>query len=546
MSHTIHFTSHERLATGSAFFLDYLKAPEKISSFFPNFDAGTLSVESLVASAPAIAAQHRRSPDLVAALHEQNVVWGAQPATLKNIALLAHPDAVAVVGGQQAGLFGGAALSVHKAITILRLAEEMTKAGVAAVPIFWMASEDHDFAEVSRTAVLARDGARAELRYESDVQGNPSVGAITLGADVARLHDELADLLPETEFTPHLLTTLRECYREGTGWCDAFAAWMLKLFSRFGLVTVDPRHPKLKRLAAEIYGRTISHADEIARRVATRSRELEAAGYHAQVAVTERSFPLFVEIAAGRSALTRDENKFQVKNAAERFTDVELLTMSENAPERLSPNALLRSVVQDALFPTVAHVVGPAEIAYLAQSQPIYDLFDMASPVRWHRSSVTLVESRHVKTFEKHGLQFEDVLAGESALVRRIIAESPSGATLATFADVKANMNAQLDRLQAALRASDPPLADALERGREKTLHQIDGLETRFVANRAQSEDAMRRQIERATTSLYPRRVPQERDINILTFLARYGESLIDRLHAEMRLDPARHQWMTI
>lgn len=547
MNTTLKQTPLTELPGATALFADYLAAPERLAAFFSGFDAATLTVEHLAARAGGIALEHAHRDALCGVLAEQNLKWSAGEATLDAVARLREPGAVAVVGGQQVGLFGGAALSIYKAATTIQLANELTKKGAAAVPVFWMATEDHDFDEIAKTAVIGRDGGRVEIAVPSTNERKPSVGALNFGPELEAALETLAAALPETEFTPDLLADLRAGYREGAGWGDAFAAWMLKLFSRFGLIVVDPRDARLKRMTADITRAAIERAGDLAHALVNRSQELVAADYHAQVAIAPNSTLLFLEIDGSRVSLARDGADFIAKNdPTRRFSVADLLAIADDDPLRLSPNALLRPVVQDRLFPTVAQILGPAEIAYLAQSQVLYDALDLVAPVRWHRSSVTIVEARHAKTLEKYGFTLTDPLAGAAELVRRAVLDSPAGATVKTFTEAKAAFNAHLDILHASLAASDPPLADALQRGRDKILNQIDGLENRFVANRAQAEEAMRRQIERAVTALGPRGALQERDVNFLTFLAKYGPALLDELIETVGPDPRHHQWLTI
>ncbi len=547
MNITLQKTPFTELPGTSALFADYLSAPERLAAFFPGFDAHTVTIENLSAIAPRVAAAHPHRDGLCDTLAEQNLKWGAEAATLDAIERLRDAASVAVVGGQQVGLFGGPALSFHKAVTVIKIADELTKRGTPAVPVFWMATEDHDFEEVAQTAVLSRDGGRVEITVPATGEGKPPVGSLHFSAELEGAFEVLAAALPETEFTPDVLADLRTAYAPGATWGDAFAVRMLKLLSRFGLVVVDPRDERLKHLARPVHQAAIERAEEFATRLGHRSQALAAEGYHAQVAVAEHSTLLFLDIDGTRTSLVRDGEAFVAKNdATRRFSIADLLEIVENDPLRLSPNALLRPVAQDAVFPTVAQVLGPAEIAYLAQSQVIYDALDRPAPVRWHRSGATFIEARHAKTLEKYGFTATDMLAGASELIRRAVLDSPAGATVRTFVEAKAAFNAHLDVLHQSLTASDPPLADALQRGRDKILNQIDGLENRFVANRAQAEEAMRRQIERAVTAIAPRGALQERDLNITTFLARYGPALIEAYFDLVTVDPHHHQWLTI
>ncbi|MBX7218368.1 MAG: bacillithiol biosynthesis cysteine-adding enzyme BshC [Blastocatellia bacterium] len=531
----------------SALLLDYLKAAATLQPFYPDLSPQTLSTENLLELAPRIAAQSFDRATLVEVLTGQNAQWGSSETTQAAIKRLLDERTVAVVGGQQAGLFGGPLLSVYKALTLIRLAQSLTAAGQPTVPVFWIASEDHDFEEVHHTAVLTRDGARAVVRYEGTFATTPPVGALNFGSEVEAALEALKTGLPETEFTPEVLTALNAAYQSGAGWCDAFARWMTHLFTRFGLILVDPRDERLKRLAEPVIAAAVNHAPELAAQIVSRSEALTAAGYHAQVRTDANQSLVFLEIDGTRTALTQNEGRFHPKTESSvSYSAAQLLEIFATEPLRLTPNALLRPIIQDVLFPTVAQVIGPAELAYLAQSQPIYDHLQRVAPVRWVRSGLTLVERRHAKVFEKFHFPLIDVTQGETVLMRRVLTEVLDTGTADLFHETENLFTAQLEKLEQSLERSDPTLAKAMTQTREKIFYQLQHLQTRFLNSRAQAEDATKRQLERAVTALYPAGDKQERDLNLLSFLTKYGMELIDRMHAELVLDAGKHVWLIL
>ncbi|OYT73792.1 MAG: bacillithiol biosynthesis cysteine-adding enzyme BshC [Chloracidobacterium sp. CP2_5A] len=495
----------------------------------------------------AAAARPLDRESLCAALAEQNRRWQAGPATAAAIERLRDPKTVAVVTGQQAGLFGGPALTAWKILTSIRLAEQLQRQGQPAAPVFWIASEDHDFEEARQTTILTRDGKLLAIACRPAFDGQPSVGAIRLDAAATASLAQLSDALPHSDFAPDLLRRLGACYRPGHGWCDAFAMWLHEMFAPFGLIILDPRDARLRALTQSTFESVIDLMPSVMERLLRQARNWRASGKTPQVNIRENATPLFLEIEGRRTALLSDGQSFYPKsNPESRYTSRELLHILRDAPLRITPNALLRPVIQDQLLPTVAQVVGPAEAAYLEQSRLIYEALQLAPPARWPRASVTLVEKRHAKLLSKLALVPEDIFLGSQALLRRAALASADKQALDAFERVKTTIEGELDRLQGALRASDSSLADALHRGREKIFHQISGLEQRFLANQAQRQEALARQLERATDALAPYGKPQERALNLLSFLVKYGPGLIGRVYERIRLDTDEHQWLAV
>ncbi len=483
---------------------------------------------------------------LTSALQTQNLRWQAPTATLSHIARLDEPETVAVVSGQQAGFLGGPTLTVWKILTTIHLAQALEARGCPAVPVFWIASEDHDFEEVRHATILDTNGTPCTLTYPKRPPGQPSVGNIILDDQVETPLQQLEAALPRTEFTADLCQKLSASYAPGSTWCDAFARWLHHLFAPFGVILVDPRDEHLRRLTQPVLETVLHQTPEMTASLVQQAQQYASEGRQPQVKVSPTSTTLFLEVDGSRTALLQDGNRFRLKSAPEKsYTTVDLVHILRQEPLRLTPNALLRPVLQDVLFPTVAQVVGLAEMQYLSQSQIIYDHLGIHAPARWARASVTLLESRHAKTLDKFGLTPESVLLGPQELTRQAMTKLADTGTLDCFREVKATFEAELDRLKQALHESDPSLAEALERGREKIFYQLTGLEQRFLTNQAQRHATMLRQIERATAALAPFGKPQERVLNILSFLVKYGPQLVTHSFHQLDFTTADHQWLS-
>ena len=458
---------------------------------------------------------------------------------------LRDADCIAVVSGQQAGLFTGPLYTIHKALSAIKLAECMSDRGIKSVPVFWIATEDHDFPEVATAEIINRDCVLSNVSVPAEIHpdGIP-VGRVVLDETIEASIQSLLAALPQTEFTDELEKILRAAYRPGQQFGKAFAQLMTTLIGQKGLILLDPLDSELKEVAAPLYAEAARRAHDIATAIINRSRELEAAGYHAQVAPSENSFPLFWHDDKGaRHALTRNAHgKYQTKAGSEEHSADELADWALREPDRFSPNVTLRAVVQDYLLPTVAYYGGAAEIAYFAQTAEVYRILDRPATPILPRASMTLVEKHTWRSLDRYGIRLVDFFGGLDHVLARVVKEYLGKETSRAFDQTTRTFNDELDNLQEQLRRVDPTLADALDTGRRKINYQIDGLRTRF--NRAQvgRDEAVHRQIERAFDLLYPGKSLQERHINITSLLARHGLYVVDWIYDAIDLGSNDHE----
>jgi bacillithiol biosynthesis cysteine-adding enzyme BshC len=534
---TVPFTAIPRT---TALFADYLYAPEKVARFY---DHGWEGVEGLARLAPEIAAAATGRDRLADALAEQNRAFGSSDLALEHVELLRRPDSVAVVTGQQAGLFGGPLFTVYKALTAIRLAAELRDRGVAAVPVFWIASEDHDFDEVNHVTVAGRDARLETIRVEPcGHQPDQPVGNISLCAEIGERVDAFFSALPETVFTDELKRDLAAAYAPGVGFAEAFARLMARLFAPFGVVLLDPLSPALKGLASPTYMAAIERAPEIAEALVARSRELVEAGYHAQVHTSPDMVPIFIMEENRRRAMVRREDRFALKSGERDYTTKELLELARFCPTCMSPNVTLRPAVQDTLLPTVAYVGGPAEVAYFAQLQPVYHLVGRPMPVVVPRASATLVDHESAKTLSRCGIRIEELFEDAEAVMRKLVERSVDASTVELFDETEHDLEANLARLGEALSGVDPTLVDSLEGARQKMLYQLNRLRTRFVHRATERDAALRRKLDALEALLHPHRGLQERELNVYTYLALMGYRLVEDVAAALDPESRGHQ----
>lgn len=535
--------SFERIPHQSRLFLDYLRDPLALRRFFPS---AIRFHHELPQRAPEVLAAHTTDRNVLCdALSEMNVAWGAGAETLANIELLREADCLAVVSGQQAGLFTGPLYTIYKALSAVKLAGCLRQRNTKAVPVFWIATEDHDFPEVATAQFIGRDCRLASVTVPSELhrEGHP-VGHVVLDQSIKEVVDRQIELLPASEFTPDLEALLRDTWKPGRGYGEAFARMMTALLGPHGLIFLDPLDVRLKRLAAPLYASAASRAQEIANALEARSRELEEAGYHAQVLASASSFPLFIHDAEGaRHALTRtDEGKYKTKDSDSAYAAQELADLAAAEPERFSPNVTLRAVVQDHLLPTIAYLGGAAEIAYFAQTAEVYRVLERPVTPILPRSSLTMVERHTGRVLERYGLSLADLLAGPESVLSRVVEEHLGADTAKSFTETEESVNQDLDRLREKLRAIDPTLAEALETGRRKINYQLEGLRSRFHRAQMSRDGTAHRQLQRAFDQLYPEKDLQERHLNISSLLARHGRYVVDWIYNAINLGSEEHQ----
>lgn len=527
----------------SRLFLDYQTEPASLRKYYPN---AVSAVSELAGFAEVVREGQAVDRGAVCeALVEINIACGASKATFENIDRLRNADTVAVLTGQQTGLFSGPLYTIYKALSAVKLAEVLSAEGTPTVPIFWAATEDHDFEEVASTSVIGGDGNAASVSYDAkDRIAESQVGSIVLDANISdAIRDVLADL-PRTEFSDSVEEMISQAWEPGRNFGTAFLVQMAGIFRPFGLVFVDPQNIKLKQLSGPIYREAIRLADEIVPKVAARSRELVADGYHAQVLVEDEYFPLFWQTdGGGRTAIRRtDERTYRSKADKREFATADLIKIAENEPGRLSPGVMLRPVVQDYLFPTICYFGGGAEIAYFAQNSVVYESLGRPVTPVLHRQSFTVIESRHERTLNDLDLKFADLFAGIESFLPALIEKHISPDTARLFANVEERIDGELDRLDHRLSVLDVTLAANLAKRRRKMIYHIQALRKKAFRAELQKNETINARVSAAFSSLYPNGHLQERGINFVTFLNKYGPNFVEWLYDSIDLDDRGHR----
>ena len=530
--------SFERIPKTPALLLDYLYHAEKVQPFFPGVSGSAFSgTPEPDNSWPRLA--HRAA--LVEALKRQNRQWGASAKTMENLDLLAGDRCRAVVTGQQVGLFSGPAYTIYKALTAVKLAETYRRQGVDAVPVFWMATEDHDLEEVGQTWILTADSTLKSVQFAQQAQGNRlPVGSISLDPSIGSHLDQFLRGLPDSEFKPVLAARLKRVYREGNTFGQAFAELVSFLLSEYGLILLDPREPHLKKMAKPVFLQAAESWVKLDSLLKGRNQQLARAGYTAQVGGEAGTSFLFWEQDGKRRGVVGTRDGFALKGSSEGLPD--LRGLIERAPEQISPNVLFRPVVQDFLLPTLAYVAGPSEVAYYAQISPLYQALGRVMPPVVLRASITVIERRVQKLLAKYQMEFRDLFQGNQAMLKKIVERTVNQEVSARFDRLEREFDNRLGEMREPLKSVDPTLVGALGTARKKIQYQLENLRAKFVGAESRQQEILTRQVDSLLRTLYPSGGLQERQINIFYFLSRYGPEFLDELHDAIDLSAPDHK----
>jgi bacillithiol synthase len=510
-----------------------------LSRIFLDYCAGESPVRGWFGSVPRDRGWQRKQNTQTEAHREQLTQLLAAQNTAPELAPeleRLRQGANVVVTGQQVGVLGGPLFTPHKAATAIALAREATDAGHVHVPVFWLASEDHDFAEVNHVTFPARRELR-KLSYEAGPGRAIPVGGVVLGESIAPLIDQAWELLGYSD----AMEWLAAAYRPGQTLAGAFAEFYGKVFAGHGLLMLDAAGRDAHRLGAPVLQAAIERADELHRALVERNAQLVAAGYHAQVAVAEHGSLLFlidgrtgVRNALKRTRETAEEPGGLWQAGREKYSTEELLGILASEPERISPSALLRPVFQDQILPTSAYIGGPAEIAYFAQSTVLYErILGRLTPVL-PRLSATLVEPAIGELLDRHELSLETTFAStEESLAQRLAARAMPVAGKKLLASAGNALDAELTALTGYLESLDEGLGRSAQVSASKMRYQMNRLR-RMAANfELQKQASLGRHAQAVVQALYPHGGLQERLIGAAYYLARHGEGLVDKLIAE-------------
>jgi bacillithiol biosynthesis cysteine-adding enzyme BshC len=467
------------------------------------------------------------------------------PESVAAAASLADSSTVAVVTGQQAGLFGGPLFTLLKAVTAIRLARRIGQEHhVPVVPVFWIDAEDHDWDEIASCGVLGADQALRRITVgPPDGAGERTVASLSYTASVAEALETLGATLPPTEFTPTLVGALSDAYRPGRGVADAFARFLDHVLGPHGLVVYDASDAAAKPFAAPIFRREIERAGETARLAAEAGAQLVARGYHMQVTPNETSAALF-DLADGRRGIKTSGDGFLIGDTGVSRED--LLARVTERPDTFSPNVLLRPIVQDTIFPTVCYVAGPNELAYLGQLKGVYAAFGVPMPLMQPRATATVLDSAGVRFLTRYKVPLASLEAQDEHALNDLLRSQLPPTVERSMQEADAEIVARMDAVIAAVPAIDPTLEGAARSTLGKLQHDLRALSGKIVQAAKRRDETLRRQFHNVRGQAFPSGTPQERGVGFVSFLNKYGPVFVERLASELPIDAGTHWVVTI
>ena len=528
-----------RALTAPQLLHDYQQAAPALAPFFAGHPRDVAALRRVADAVRAkFAAQSLRAM--------ADSIYATTPTARARLERIAAGEGFFVSTGQQAGLFTGPVFTIYKTLTTIRLAQTCEEVlGVPVAPLFWVAADDHDFAEVNHAYVFGGDNElrRFEIDGASDVQR--SMNLHVLDATAVAAIDELTQALPPNEFSQELLTLIRDAYQPGQTVAGAFQQLIANLFARYDLLVTSSAHPVVKSLAAPVILRELEQSEEHERRIREQTDKLIAAGYHEQVSVRAGAVNILYEDAEGRDRLVREDGTWHLSRSKRRFTTAQLHELLTVNPEAFSPNVLLRPVVASAVFPTLAYVGGPAEISYFAQIGCLFDAHEVPMPLAVPRVSVEIIENKVRKVLDKFGLEPSAFRQPFDQLTSQLMRDDLPAGVSDTISLLREQIRAGYATLADESQNIDPTLRGPLDNARNASHKALADVEKKIVSHLKKKNEVALEQLRRASTNLYPQGAPQERVISAVSYLARYGTAFLDevagRIHFEF--DVAAPEW---
>jgi bacillithiol synthase len=522
---------YRRLPHQPKLFVQLLDDYPGVAKFYPH----PPTLEAIQHTAASLRFPSERRREVSHVLRDINRGFGGGEATERNLERL-ESGAAAVVSGQQVGLFGGPAYAFYKALSAIRVAEELTEAGTAAVPVFWMATEDHDLDEVRHVSWF-KSGALTRFELPAHNSNHVPVGHVKLGSEIEAVTRAAVEQFagPRADAIAQMLV---QSYRPEESYGSAFGKLFAQLFAGYGLILLDPLDPRLHRVAAPIYKRALEDRDVLNGMILERGKELEVFGVEPQVKVTANSTLLFHMTTDAREPVAAAEETF--KSGTQSWSRAEAIRRAQDEPEFFSPNALLRPVVQDYLLPTVCFLGGPAEISYLAQSEVIYRHLLGRMPVVLPRADFTILDAKADKVLEHFALCIENVWAGRQELRRKIESIALPVDLASDFDRKKEEIESTLAKLGTEIEKLDASLAGAVEKTQSKMSFQLDSLRRKVARALDEKAGLISAKVEFLENLLYPNKVLQSRELSLLPFLAQWGAAGMKELHDLVSINSLR------
>lgn len=470
-------------------------------------------------------------PSLVTAVAAYNEQLGGRTAL--------SGDEATVVTGQQAGLLTGPLYTVYKAATAILLARKLqARSGRLCKPVFWVASEDHDFDEVRTAHVLAKSHELLSLRYEpaASVAGRPA-SRVPIEPSLHALVDTAASRTAGSEHRQDVAAFLHESLDASASLAEWNARIMARLFRDTPLVLFAPHLPEARLQAQPIVAQAIREPLLISRLVNEAGERLEDLGYSRAIVKGGDECAFFLDVDGYRRKVTFDGESFHMPGEDATFTAGEMAALAVSAPERFSANVALRCIVQQRLFPVLAYVAGPGELAYWGQFRGVFDAFGMEMPVVYPRARCILSTAKLNQLQAKLGLARDDFAHPPEAIAESVLRRMADEAAGSVVTEHRRAIAAAWRRFAEALAPHGKNASAMAEKAAERAGNEVARIERALLEGDTVRATAIRAQITRLCTAYYPMGRPQERVLNVFSFLFEHGWDFIPRLLREIDIE---------
>ena len=528
----------------SALFKDYISNFQKVEKYY-ELDYRNLQQHEKYFQRIADRFRYRR--DIVDILKEQNKNINNSENVFANIEKIKNNNCVAVVTGQQVGIFCGPLYTLYKTHTMIELTKHLQQLypNFLFVPVFWLEGEDHDFKEVNNIGILGADGNPMRIEYAENLKDKNSgaVGDLLFDDHLEKFYDDVNRLLPHTEFKAGLIELLKSHYFPGRSFNTSFASLLSYFFKEEGLIFLSPNDQRIKKLLSPIFITELTSYPKVSQLIIETSAELEEK-YHAQIKT--KALNLFHFHKGGRYFIEPRENDFSLKGIRFTIPKEEMLRIAHEEPHLLSPNVALRPICQDTLLPTVVYVGGPSEIAYFAQLKKTYHYFGLTMPIIFPRVSVTLVEEKVGRIIEKYQLELSEFFSNGDKIKSKVIDFVSEVNIEVIFKEANRRIEDLIKEMHFGVNYIDPTLIGALENTGSKLQQQMNILRSKITEAQQRKHEIALRQVGKIINAITPNGNLQERELNLITFLNKHGLEFSQRLFKEILIDQFKHQVISI
>ena len=481
-------------------------------------------------------------------LTHQNKEWNASQPVFNNISKLNTNNSFLIITGQQAGIFTGPLYTIYKILTALKLSEWLGNkyADLNFIPCFWLEVDDHDFKEINHIGFFNKNNELRQL--ESAEESNDLLKPIherQINSELSNWRSIIKEEFYETEFLDNVLDKFFEKYAINRAYSDAFARLISDLFGQYGLVVLNPTDPEVKKLGRPIYKKIIENPAQIQKIFNERSELLNQLKFQPQIQLlSNQTLLFFKDNKKQRIRVDFDEKgDFLLKynDQYESLGNSKLNGIIETTPEQISPNVVLRPIIQDYILPTISYVAGPAEIAYFAQIGAIYDDLNQTMPVIYPRHRITIVENKIQKVLEKQQIEITDLFKHRSQFLEIYIQQKQNEKIFNEIESIQTEINQKVDQLEKIISETDPTLINTIQKTGQKVNSNIEQIIHKLTNSIEQKEAVEINQIKRTLLHLFPEDNFQERVINIIYLLIKYGPDLINNIYERLPVDSKEH-----